>query len=209
MADASADASADSGTDAPPDSAVPPDGFDRCVTDDGCESGFLCYGSSPGFCAQACDEDSDCRDIQGFDFSCSSGDEACRIDCADDRACPQGLTCVNRGGEQYRCVLPPEEGTGDRELLEPCDRAHGDDDCVDGLVCHRSADSRIDGPGYCTLECSEEDNSGPSCNGMRGSSVDIDCGEGACRIDCTDEPCPLAMACEQIDDRALCHYPRL
>jgi hypothetical protein len=211
VADAGTDA--DPGTDAstpPPVDPPPPTKgllFDRCVTDHGCSLGLVCYGAGPGHCAQPCTENSDCVPVDGFEFTCSANDGACRIDCSDDDnqdACPQGLTCVNRGSSEQRCMLPREQGTGDRELFEPCDRAHGDGDCVDGLVCYRSDDSRIDGPGYCTEQCGDGES---SCNDVPSSFAELECAGDVCRFDCSKSACPLGMACEPIGDRGVCHYP--
>jgi hypothetical protein len=207
------DAGADSGKepiDPPPEEPEPPTKgllFDRCVTDHGCSLGLVCYGAGPGHCAQPCSENSDCVAVDGFEFTCSASDGACRIDCAGNGtrdACPPGLTCVDRGNGERRCLLPREEGTGDRELFESCDRAHGDDDCVDGLVCYRSDDSRIDGPGYCTEECGDGES---SCDDAPSSSAELECAGDVCRFDCSEAACPLGMACEQIGDRGVCHRP--
>ena len=194
--------------DAAPDAAAPTKGllFDRCVSDDECSLGLVCYGSGPGHCAQPCAESSDCVDVDGFEFSCSTNDGACRIDCTDEGpdACPQGLVCVARIAGEERCMLPREDGTGERGLFEPCDLAQGDDECADGLVCYRSADSRIDGPGYCTLECGRGES---SCDDVSFSSTAIECAASVCRFDCTEDECPLGMACERLGPRGLCHYP--
>lgn len=206
--DAAAPDAGDGGAIDPPDGGVRPFGlFERCVTDYGCARGLVCYGDGPGHCADACQLDSDCIDRDGIDFTCSEDDDACRVDCGEsgtDGACPTGLTCVERGGGAYRCMLPREQGTGDRERFQPCDRAHGDDDCVDDLVCYRSADSQIDGPGYCTDTCTADD----PCSDAPDPALALQCAQNVCRFDCSNSACPDGMECEAAGVRNLCHYPR-
>jgi hypothetical protein len=206
-ADAGVDAAADTGT-VPDDASFPREGlFDPCDTSSDCSAGLVCYGSGFGYCAQPCEESSECVDIDGVDFTCSPNDSACRVDCAEDGTdgvCPQGLTCVEFGDEG-RC-LPPGvvDGTSDRGLFEPCDITNGDDDCADGLSCYRSGDSRIDGPGYCTLDCAGRES---VCDDIDPSPAALECEESSCRFACTDAPCPGGMTCEDIGRSAVCHYP--
>jgi hypothetical protein len=205
-ADADVDAAVDTGT-APEDASVPgEDAFDACDTDADCSAGLVCYGSGFGYCAQPCQENSDCIDVDGVDFTCSPNDHACRVDCSEagtDGVCPQGLTCF-AFGDEGRCLPPGADGTSDRDLFEPCDLANGDDDCADGLFCYRSADSRVDGPGYCTRDCAGR---GPVCGDMDESPAVLECHESRCRFTCTEAPCPDGMTCEEIGRGGVCHYP--
>jgi hypothetical protein len=208
-ADAGADAAADTGTTAE-DASVPREGlFEPCETEADCRAGLVCYGSGYGYCAQPCDESAECADVDGVDFTCSSNDSACRVDCSANGTggvCPQGLTCVEFG-DDGRCLLPGVVGPddGDRELFESCDTANGDDDCADGLFCYRAAGSRIDGPGFCTLECQPR---GSVCADKDVSPAVLECEERRCRFACADAPCPDGMVCEEIGRGAVCHYPR-
>jgi hypothetical protein len=205
-ADAGIDAAVDTGT-APEDASVPGEGlFDPCDTGADCSAGLVCYGSGFGYCAQPCAESSECVDVDGVDFTCSPNDNACRVNCAEDGTdgiCPKGLTCVEFASEG-RCLPPGVGGTSPRALFEPCDVANGDDDCADGLSCYRAADSRVDGPGYCTLSCMGR---GADCDDLDSSPAVLACEEDTCRFDCTDAPCPEGMTCETMGRRNVCHYP--
>jgi hypothetical protein len=201
------DAAVDAGM-APEDAAgLGEDLFEPCETVADCSAGLVCYGGGFGYCAQPCAESSDCVDVDGIDFTCSPNDFACRVDCSSNGtsgACPQGLTCVEFGADDGRCLPPGVGGTGDRQLFEPCDLANGDADCVDGLRCYRSADSQIDGPGYCTFDCAGFES---VCGDLDPSPAVLECEESRCRFACGDAPCPDGMRCEDIGDEAVCHYP--
>ena len=194
-----------------PDAATPPPDRTpggvlwRCVTNYGCASGLSCYGSGPGFCTETCASDNDCTDLVGVDFTCSSNTSQCRATCSAagaDAECPSGFACVDESGGPH-CTLPPEQGTHDRTLLEACDRAHGDADCVDGLLCYRPSQSHIDGPGFCTASCGR---GGKACkNSPPGTAVE--CNGTACRFPCSNSDCPPGMACEEYAGYAYCHIP--
>jgi hypothetical protein len=190
-----------------PDASTPPPSklFTPCAEDADCGEGLRCYGSGPGYCGDFCEESSDCQDHGGIDFTCSTDESACRVDCSEsgsDGACPAPLTCIESSGS-FRCRLPPEGSTGDRELFEPCDLANGNGDCVAGLTCYRSVDSMIDGPGYCAASCSLFST---SCDNPIGGETRLACNGSVCRFTCsTTVPCPSGMECEIADQG--CHVP--
>jgi hypothetical protein len=223
------DATPDSGTpdaghpDPKPDAGIIPGTYTPCKGNDDtttCPDGWKCYGgqpNTPGHCAEACEKDSDCTDYDGFDFTCFTDDGKCRIDCGASGSqgeCPDELTCVLDLTNNYRCRFPPTSTTGTRGLYQPCDIEHGDSDCVTGLHCYRVEQSQVHGPGFCTNSCGQQ---GPGSGGGgpgQGQQCfnpsdfgTVECGDGVCRYDCTDDDCPDGMDCEMIGPVGVCHYP--
>lgn len=195
----------------PPDEpALPPLGgvLDTCSIDEGCMGELVCFQGEPGFCAEPCEGDGDCGEHAGYAFTCMSAEQACRVPCEDDEQCPPGFACEGNEGffDTRRCTPKLIPGAGDRGPLEPCDVKRGDTDCVDGLICYRWDDTRVDGPGYCTVPCDTDDDD--ACAAMVAAGAELGCGsEGACRFRCTNAPCPAFMECEEIEGTGRCKYP--
>jgi hypothetical protein len=189
--------------------------FARCTGDISCKGGLKCYNNGPGYCAQSCQADSDCTDFEGFDFTCYLPQGACRVDCSAAGTagkCPSLLVCAADSTNNQRCLLPREHGTADKQILEPCDVAHGSGDCVAGLICFRAPPTAVDGPGYCTEPCMP---GGTACQALTGmgmgmgtgmSGASFECTVGACALTCS-KTCKLGMACESIGQQGYCHYP--
>jgi hypothetical protein len=191
----------DATTPPPPGGAL----FTSCAQDTDCQEALRCYGSGPGYCGDYCAQSSDCTDHGGIDFTCSTDENACRVDCSSagsDGQCPAPLTCIQSSGS-FRCRLPSANGGGTRKRFESCDRALGNADCADGLTCYRSVDSQVDGPGYCTDSCSFFSG---SCDNSIGGGTQLACNGSVCRFTCSGNvPCPDGMECEAADQG--CHFP--
>jgi hypothetical protein len=87
-------------------SASPAGQSAACTTANDCEDGLACYAMN--HCTVECDDDNDCDDLDGAEYTCSSMGQ-CRVECADDDDCPDGLSCESLGGGGggiLRCVLP-------------------------------------------------------------------------------------------------------
>jgi hypothetical protein len=101
--------------------------FQECEDDDACADGLECTGGgrgSNGYCAQSCEEAADCAMQPGSGsaaLTCSGGGGgpgggggSCTLSCAEDgQTCPDGMTCVRRGGGgSALCQFAPEDGNG-------------------------------------------------------------------------------------------------
>lgn len=215
-ADAASSGAADAGI-LPTAPALPESLFAPCDADDDCGDGLVCFfGTGAGACSQPCDQDADCLDLYGFDFTCSFTESACRLLCTPGGAgrvpCPEPLSCI-QGLFRTECGYPADNGSsgGDRAgahaLFEACDPALGGDDCAGDLACYRDSSLGDDGPGYCTELCNVLDN---SCSDLpNDSEASLGCSsDGMCRFDCSEGSCPLGMQCESLSGRARCQYPR-
>jgi hypothetical protein len=85
-----------------------------------CDMNFGCYDVGPGrgFCTAVCENDNDCKEIDGADYSCSA-DGLCEVECGGgprgSERCPEGLVCTQvtdtgPGGLRNRCKYPASPG---------------------------------------------------------------------------------------------------
>lgn len=93
----------------PTEPAEPGTLFSRCVFELACDDDLTCYGDRMGYCTESCEEDDDCTDHGGVDFTCS--DQQCRVDCGASGTageCPAPLACTPQLLVGERCLLPRE-----------------------------------------------------------------------------------------------------
>jgi len=187
----------------------------ECTDSDECTEGRVCYQTGPqvgnGYCTEPCDEDMDCEDL-GELYTCNAMDNGggggggmdgeCRIVCedADDTSCPELMSCVEVGGDEFRCVYPPQDpGAQDAALWAACSN---NGDCVEGLVCYGTVGGGGGGPpgqgggdngSFCTQPCEEQ----ADCTEAAPSGdLEPTCGTSACRFDCSEGgTCPDGMEC--------------
>jgi len=178
-----------------------------CTGDDACDPELGCYDDGPGtgFCSARCEDDTDCADIDGAEYTCSEGG-LCEIRCEPGPegalACPEGTTCTQvsgpgPGGLQLRCKYPAVAGSG--EAYAACLMP---DDCDDGLEC---VGALLAIPGYCTQSCEE---SAECAMQPSSGSIEPSCELNTCVLACADDPegCPDGMTCVETPLFSGCAY---
>jgi hypothetical protein len=89
---------------------VPPRGDsvqnDPCAASVECAVGLGCYAGL--YCSKQCMSNTDCADLTGANFTCSSGaNPTCRVMCSKDADCQADFVCADIGTTGNRCVPPP------------------------------------------------------------------------------------------------------
>jgi hypothetical protein len=193
---------------------------DECKGDD-----LLCFansGTAPGFCTEDCNEDSDCKPIDGLKAECSP-ERRCQVDCTGsgkgDAKCPKNMECRDlpnpMGGgivtpivtdalvSNWRCVYPVDAGKNDVKVYGQCDRDHGHGDCEGTRLCHTPTAplTLATGPGYCSPSCKAV----ADCVAPSGTTALPLCNDGACDFDCSGKgaSCPQGMNCLDVDNSLL------
>ena len=202
---------------------LPSDGnaLSVCLDDDVCNGDdLLCFvhGNYRGYCADDCDVDDDCPEIDGIAGVCSR-DNKCHIDCDVDGEpegdCPSNMACVEVASAQIRtdfvCQYPEPK---DRDSFERCDGLRGDSDCMEGLSCDVFVGlpllSELAEP-YCARTCTEAsdcDDAGSDATPVCDLNS-ILVSDGLCALECEeDDQCPGDMECITIDLlQRRCGYP--
>ena len=163
-----------------------------CESDRDCNMGLACYTTDEvGFCTASCTDDGGCGALTGATYTCSSGRNACRVECGgeDDGDCPAGMECLGN-----RCNYPANV-LATAGAFERCESSA---DCAGDLVCNAAQGPGPGaGAGFCTQACesSEDCTEAPS-----SGSIEAGCsmgGTGLCRLDCSDadDGCPDGMVC--------------
>jgi hypothetical protein len=206
-------ATADPDASTDPDSSVMPlpmtgDQLSVCDEPSDCDMGFGCYDVGPGqgFCTTVCEEDKDCKDLDGADYSCSD-DGLCEVDCGRGppgaEKCPEGLVCLQvsgpgPGGVRNRCKYSASAGT-DGDAFSACSLP---EDCDDGLQC---VGALLTIPGYCTHACT----AAAECSAKPSSgSIEPSCMADTCVLSCAGnaDGCPTGMACIETPLFSQCTY---